>query len=117
MSHDYWKKWDTPILKHMLTQQAVLSCGDWAQWCILRSDLPWEVVFCRKNWTSPYDINLNSQQTGLNLIIRMDFEPDPDQKIFLNILPDHNMKGQPAASMYVREKGCLTFSSNRETPM
>ena len=41
--------------------------------------------------------------------------PDPDQKklfffqkIKCTTMPDHHMKGQPAASMYVREKGCLT---------
>ena len=31
-------------------------------------------------------------------------------------MPDHHIKGEPAASMYVREKGCLTFYTNRETP-
>ena len=42
--------------------------------------------------------------------------PDPDpkknsnfffQKIKSTSMPDHHVKGQPAASTYVREKGCL----------
>ena len=31
-------------------------------------------------------------------------------------MPDHHVKGQPAASTYVREKGCVTFDTNRDTP-
>ena len=31
-------------------------------------------------------------------------------------MPDHHMKGQPAASTYVRKKGCVTFDTNRDTP-
>ena len=31
-------------------------------------------------------------------------------------MPDHHVKGQPAAPTYVREKGCLKSHSNRETP-
>ena len=31
-------------------------------------------------------------------------------------MPDHHVKGQPAAPTYVREKGCLKSYSNRETP-
>ena len=29
---------------------------------------------------------------------------------------DHHAKGQPAASMYAQQKGCLTFYTHRETP-
>ena len=42
--------------------------------------------------------------------------PDPDQKIKSASMPDHHVKGQPAAAMYVREKGRLTFDTHRETP-
>ena len=51
--------------------------------------------------------------------------PDPEPKknfkiFFQNIksatMPDHHVKGQPAAPTYVREKGCLKKDSNRETP-
>ena len=31
-------------------------------------------------------------------------------------MPDHHVKGQPAASAYVREKGRVTFHTNRATP-
>ena len=31
-------------------------------------------------------------------------------------MPVQHVKGQPAASTYVREKGCLKKDSNRETP-
>ena len=31
-------------------------------------------------------------------------------------MPVHHVKGQPAASTYVREKGCLTFYSNHGAP-
>ena len=31
-------------------------------------------------------------------------------------MPDHHVKGQPAASTYVREKGCVILHTNRETP-
>ena len=31
-------------------------------------------------------------------------------------MPDHHVKGQPAASTYVREKGCLKCDTIRETP-
>ena len=30
-------------------------------------------------------------------------------------MPDHHVKGQPTASTYVREKGCLKNNSNRDT--
>ena len=48
-------------------------------------------------------------------------EPKKNFKIFFqNIksatMPDHHVKGQPAAPTYVREKGCLKKDSNRETP-
>ena len=51
--------------------------------------------------------------------------PDPDQKQIFNIfflkiksgtMPNHHMKGQPATSTYVREKGGVKKDSNRETP-
>ena len=51
--------------------------------------------------------------------------PDPDQKknfefFFQKIksatMPIHHVKGQPAASTYVREKGGVTFYTNRVTP-
>ena len=52
--------------------------------------------------------------------------PDPDQKIqnfksfFSKIksasMPVHHVKGQPGVSTYVREKGCLTCDTHRETP-
>ena len=38
------------------------------------------------------------------------------QKIKSATMPDHHVKGQPAASTYVRKKGCITFDTNRETP-
>ena len=38
------------------------------------------------------------------------------QKIKSATMPDHHVKGQPAASTYVREKGCIKKDSNRETP-
>ena len=31
-------------------------------------------------------------------------------------MPNHHMKGQPATSTYVREKGGVKKDSNRETP-
>ena len=31
-------------------------------------------------------------------------------------MPVHHQKGQPDPSSYVREKGCFTLSTNRETP-
>ena len=31
-------------------------------------------------------------------------------------MPDHRVKRQPATSMYIREKGCLTCDTHRETP-
>ena len=31
-------------------------------------------------------------------------------------MPIQHVKGQPAVSIYVREKGCLKKYSNRETP-
>ena len=51
--------------------------------------------------------------------------PDPEpkkisnfffQKIKSATMPDHHVKGQPAAPTYVQEKGCLKKDSNRETP-
>ena len=30
-------------------------------------------------------------------------------------MPDHHIKAQPAASMYVREKGCVTFDTNSDS--
>ena len=51
--------------------------------------------------------------------------PDPDRKknfkfFFKKIksasMPDHHVKGQPTASTYVREKGCIKNNSNRDTP-
>ena len=51
--------------------------------------------------------------------------PDPDpkkilkfffQKIKSATMPDHHVKGQPAASTYVRKKGCVTCDTNRDTP-
>ena len=38
------------------------------------------------------------------------------QKIKSATMPVQHVKGQPAAPTYVREKGCLTFDTNRETP-
>ena len=38
------------------------------------------------------------------------------QKIKCTTMPVHHVKGQPAASTYVRKKGCLKKDSNRETP-
>ena len=73
------------------------------------------------------NMNLNSLQTGLSLktklglylaltwtkrkILNFFF-----QKIKCTTMPVHHVKGQPAASTYVREKGCLNKYSNRETP-
>ena len=31
-------------------------------------------------------------------------------------MPDHHVKGQPAASTYVRENGCIKKDSNRDAP-
>ena len=31
-------------------------------------------------------------------------------------MPDHHVKGQPAASMFVREKGCVKCYTFRDTP-
>ena len=51
--------------------------------------------------------------------------PDPDkkenfkiffQKIKSATLLVQHVKGQPDSPTYVREKGCLTFYTNRETP-
>ena len=38
------------------------------------------------------------------------------QKIKSATMPIHHVKGQPAASTYVREKGCVKKYSNRDTP-
>ena len=38
------------------------------------------------------------------------------QKTKSGSMPDHNTKGQPAASTYVRKKGRVTFDTNRDTP-
>ena len=38
------------------------------------------------------------------------------QKIEPKPLLVHHVKGQPAASTYVREKGCVTCDTNRDTP-
>ena len=45
--------------------------------------------------------------------------PDPEQKkfkIFFHKMPVHYVKGQPAVSTYVREKGGVTFDTNHGTP-
>ena len=51
--------------------------------------------------------------------------PDPDQiknfeiffqKIKSATMPVHHVKGQPGTSTYVREKGRITFHTNRVTP-
>ena len=51
--------------------------------------------------------------------------PDPEQKwnfkfFFQNIKPEtllvQHVKGQADLSRYVREKGCVTFDANRDTP-
>ena len=38
------------------------------------------------------------------------------QKIISATMPVHHVKGQPAASTYVGEKGCVKKDSNRDTP-
>ena len=56
-----------------------------------------------------------------------ELEPGPDRdkvknfKIFFQktksgSMPQHHVKGQPAASTYVREKGCVTCDTNHDTP-
>ena len=51
--------------------------------------------------------------------------PGPEPNIFFEIffqkiksatMPVHHVKGQPAVSTYVWEKGCITFDTNRDTP-
>ena len=31
-------------------------------------------------------------------------------------MPNHHVKGQPAASTFAREKGCFTYYTHRKTP-
>ena len=51
--------------------------------------------------------------------------PDPGPKKISNFfiqeiksgtMPDHHVKGQPAASTYIREKGGVTFDTYHGTP-
>ena len=66
-------------------------------------------------------VNMAEPENQAGLVLR----PAPDPKKMLKIffqkiksatMPDHHVKGQPAASTFVREKGCLKKDSNRETP-
>ena len=75
---------------------------------------------CRKHELE-FAVNLAEPENQAELVSG----PDPDkkenfkfffQKIKSTTMPDHHVKGQPAAPTYVREKGCLTFDTNRETP-
>ena len=89
-------------------------------------DLSCEVVFRPKNWITAENLNLTMLKTRLSLktklglylvltltrkkILKFFF-----QKIKSGTVPDHHVKGQPAASTYVREKGGVTFDTIRVT--
>ena len=65
--------------------------------------------------------NVLSLKTWLSLYLALTLKKFKKFKFFFQIIksatiPDHHVKGQPAAPTYVREKGCLKSHSNREIP-
>ena len=71
-------------------------------------------------------MSLKSQQTGLNLktwlglylalILTQENFKNFFKKIKCTTMPVHHIKGQPAASTCVREKGGITSDTIHETP-
>ena len=61
-------------------------------------------------------MNLAMLKTRLSLKTRLGLYLALTLEIKSASMPVQHVKGQPAASTYVREKGCLTFDTNRETP-
>ena len=92
----------------------------------LRSDLPCEVVFRPKSWIPMENMNLNLLQSGLRLKTRLSLYLTLTltqkkfqlflKKIISASMSVHHVKGKPAASTYVQEKGCFQKYSNRDTP-
>ena len=114
--------WYTPFLRHMLMYQAVLLRGGRA--------LRWIWFFEKKNLKF-FILSGSGQSTILakraEPVNQAELVPGPEPdkiknfKIFFpkiksTSMPDHHVKGQPAASMYVQIKGCVTFHSNRDSP-
>ena len=62
-----------------------------------------------------------SLKTRLSLFLDLTMTPKKNFKFFFQkieptYMPDQHVKEQPDPSTYGREKGCLTLSTNRETP-
>ena len=79
------------------------------------------MVFRPKNFNTRGQHELELAANWAELVPGPDRDKIKNFKFFFqNIksatIPDHHVKGQPAAPTYVREKGCLKSHSNRETP-
>ena len=93
----------------------------------LRSDLPCEVVIRQKKLNTHRELELDHAQNQAEPESQAGLVPGPDphqkqnlnfffQKIKSATMPVHHVKGQPAASTYVREKGGVKIILDPWTP-